>query len=285
MATMPDDQIARRNFLALTAFGAGSLLMSAADTAQATDASPGALMDMYAAQDARSDGKPVFWLTRGREYLLKDGKVLPVYDRHIITAAKLIAMPGGGFKRPYTETAFAAMPGVDEVPPMLQSPLTGKSYPNPLIHPARLTLWVSSKGEITQEVKMDKPKITSSYNGQLSLVNSPNGKSLLACEINARAVTASAVLDLTELGPYQVGESGTKDGYMSASRQVVVFRDAPAYLTGGVAATMIGIHPSQKFASLEEVTNELTPTEKSHYRLWFDNWERLLNAKEDVLVQ
>jgi hypothetical protein len=285
MSNVCDAQLARRNFLALTALGAGTLLMSGQETAQAEDAPPSQLLDMYAAQDARPDGKPVFWLTRGREYLLKDGKVMPVYDRHIITAARLEAQPGGGFKRPYTETAFATMPGRDEVSAMLQSPLTGKSYPNPLIHPARLTLWVSSTGEITQTVKLDKPEVTSSYRGKLSLVNGLNGKPMVASEINARAVTPNNVLDLTELGPYEVGDVGATDEYTPASRQVVVFRDAPAYLTGGVPATMIGIHPSRKFASLGDVMNELTPTEKSHYQVWVDNWERLLNAKEDVVVQ
>ncbi len=241
-------------------------------------------MEIYSDQDSRSDGRPVFWLTRGREYLIKDGKVTPVYDRHIVTAARLIPTPNGGFKRPYVELAFATMPGETDVPALLKSPVTGQPYPNPIIGKLRLTLWVSPAGDITQEVHLEKPKVNSSYKGQVSLVQGPSGHPLLACAINARAVTPAGTLDLSELGPYQADESRRAGGFTPTSRVVIVSREAAASLTGGAAAAQIGVHPSAKYASIEQVTEAFTPIEKQHYSAWLQNWEQLLNAKEDVVI-
>jgi len=282
--------MARRSFLALSALATGAGVMSGPASAADGDAGAAAgggtrsLMEIYADQDARADGKPVFWLTRGREYLVQGGKVIPVYDRHIITAARLIPTPEGGFKRPYVESAFSTMPGETDAPPQLTSPMTGQPYPNPVIGKLRLTLWVSPAGEITQVVKLEKPKINSFYNGYVSLVHGPRGHKLLACAINARAETPSGVLDLTELGPYQVDQGQGSDGYTSTSREVIVCRDAPASLTGGAAASQIGIHPSAKYASIEQVKGAFTPMEAERYAAWLQNWESLLYAKEDVIV-
>ena len=167
--TPPTEGTSRRDFLALSALGSGlaglgaSALIGALPTgARAAGANDRTLMQIYADIDSRPDGKPVFWLTRGREYVVKGGIVTPLYDRHILTAARLIAQPDGGFKRPYTETAFATMPDETDAPAMLTSPISGSTYPNPIIHQLRLTLWVSPAGEITQEVKLEKPKVESS---------------------------------------------------------------------------------------------------------------------------
>ena len=250
----------RRNFLALSALGgglaglgAGGLIDSVPTRAQAAEPDHRSLMEIYADQDSRPDGKPVFWLTRGREYIVKGGIVTPLYDRHILTAARLIRQSDGGFKRPYTETAFATMPDQADVPSMLTSPINGATYPNPIIHQLRLTLWVSPSGQITQEVKVEKPKVQSTYKGRLTLVHGPEGKPLLACEINARAINDAGVLDLTELGPYEAHEEQRLDGYTPASREVIVVRDAPAKITGDSAALQIGVHPSKKFASITEL--------------------------------
>jgi hypothetical protein len=241
-------------------------------------------MEIYADQDARLDGKPIFWLTRGREYIVKGGIVTPLYDRHILTAARLIRQPDGGFKRPYTETAFATMPDDADVPTMLTSPINGAEYPNPIINPLRLTLWVSPPGQITQEVKVEKPKVESTYKGRLTLVHSPEGKPQLACENHARSISATGVLDLTELGPYEAHEDRRSNGFTPATREVIVVRDAPATITGGSAALQIGVHPSKKFASLTEVAKALTPQETEHYGPWLQKWEQLLYDPQDVVI-
>jgi hypothetical protein len=285
------DFIPRRNFLALSALGsglaglgAGALFDPAPARAQAAEPDDRSLMDIYADQDSRADGKPVFWLTRGREYIVKGGLVTPLYDRHILTAARLIRQPDGGFKRPYTETAFATLPDELDAPTMLTSPINGAAYPNPIINQLRLTLWVSPAGQITQEVKVEKPKMESSYKGRLTLVHSPEGKRLLACEINARAISAAGVLDLTELGPYQADETRRADGFTPASREVIVVRDAPATITGGAGSLQIGVHPSKKFAAFSELVAVLTPQETQHYGPWMQKWEQLLNDPDDVVI-
>ena len=289
--TPPADFVSRRNFLAfsalgggLTGLGASALIGATPRRAEASEANDRTLMQLYADQDARSDGKPIFWLTRGREYIVNGGIVTPLYDRHILTAAYLIPQPDGGFKRPYTEAAFATMPGETEAPSMLTSPINGSTYPNPIIHQLRLTLWVSPAGQITQEVKLEKPKIQSTYKGRLTLVHSPEGKLLLACEINARAVNDTGVLNLTELGPYEAHEDRRSNGFTPATREIIVVRDAPAKLSGDSAALQIGVHPSKKFASMTELIKVLTPLETELYAAWLQKWEQLLNASEDVVL-
>jgi len=234
--------------------------------------------------DAHPDGRTVFWLTRGREYLVIGADTLPVYDRHIITAARVTRMPDGGLKRAYCETAYASMPGTDEATAELKGPLTGKNYANPKIRPGRLTLWISASGAITQEVKLEKPKITSSYKGQLGWVNSPHGKPLLAAAINAHAVTATQTLDLTELGPFHPADKPRSDGFLPVTRDVIVARAAPAYLTDGASAMMIGIHPSSKFATIDEVLGVLTATESATFAPWFDKYKPMLASSEDVVI-
>jgi hypothetical protein len=285
------DFLPRRNFLALSALGSGlaglgasALVGAAPRQAQAAEPDGRSLMQIYADQDSRPDGEPVFWLTRGREYVVKGGIVTPLYDRHILVAARLIPQSDGGFKRPYTETAFATPPDQSDAPKMLKSPINGASYPNPFIHQLRLTLRVSPDGQIAQEVNLDTPKIHSTYNGRLTLVHSPEGKPQLASEINARAVSAAGVLDLTELGPIQAREDLRSNGFTPATREVIVLREAPVTLTGGAAALQIGIHPSKKFASIAEVTKVLTPEETEQYGPWLQNWEKLLYDPRDVIL-
>jgi hypothetical protein len=281
----------RRSFLALSALGgglaglgAGALIDSLPARAQAAEPDGRSLMDIYADQDARLDGKPIFWLTRGREYIVNGGIVTPLYDRHILTAARLVRQPDGGFKRPYTETAFATMPDAVDAPTMLKSPISGATYPNPIVHQLRLTLSVSPAGQITQELNLEKPKIQSTYKGRLTLVHSPQGQPQLTCEINARTINAAGVLDLTELGPYEAHEDRRSDGFTPASREVIVVRDAPTSLTGGAAALQIGIHPSKKFASATDVVKVLTPKEAEIYGPWLQKWEQLLYDPKDVVL-
>jgi hypothetical protein len=283
MDTTAAELMSRRNFLELSAFGGGLAGLGAGALIGAAPKDR-TLMEIYADQDSRADGKPVFWLTRGREYIVKGGIVTPLYDRHILIAAYLIPQPDGGFKRPYTESAFATMPGEADVPSMLTSPISGSTYPNPIIRQLRLTMWVSPSGQITQEVNIEKPKVQSTYKGRLTLVHSPEGKPLLACEINARAVNAGGVLDLTELGPYEAHEDRRSDGFTPTTREVIVVRDAPATATGGSAALQVGVHPSKKFASIAEVVKVLTPQEVDQYAVWLQKWEQLLHAPEDVVL-
>jgi hypothetical protein len=274
------DIIARRHFLTLAALGAGVVL--APEAAVADDRS---LLDIFADQAGRLDGKTVFWLTRGREYVIQGSTVKPVYDRHVISACRVIKLPDGGLKYPYVETAFATMPGVAEAAAQLQSPVTGKSYPNPIINPLRLTLWISPTGEITQEVKLEKLKVESHYKGTLSLVHSLGQDPLLSCEINVQGATPAGKLALTEMGPYQADPTRRTGGFTPATREIIVVRDAPAYLVGaGVTATMLGIHPSLKFASLGEIVKALTPVERTHYAGWMQSWERMLDAQENVIL-
>jgi hypothetical protein len=47
---------------------------------------------------------------------------------------------------------------------------------------------------------------------------------------------------------------------------------------------MLGIHPSQKFASIADVTRALTPVERTQYAAWLAKWETLLNASADVII-
>lgn len=185
MDRAPTEFMPRRNFLALSALGsglvgvgAGTLINAVPAPAEAAEPDDRSLMEIYADQDARPDGKPVFWPTRGREYIVKGGIVTPLYDRHILLAARLIPQAEGGFKRPYTET----------------------------------------------------------------------------------------------------------DGFTPATREVIVLRDAPATLTGGSAALQIGVHPSKKFASLTELVKALTPQETNQNAAWLENWERLLDAPDDVII-
>lgn len=279
----------RRSFLALSALGGGLASLGAGGLingaqAQASEADDRSLMEIYADQDARPDGKPVFWLTRGREYVVKGGVVTPLYDRHILTAARLIRQPDGGFKRPYTESAFATMPDDSDVPAMLTSPINGAAFPNPIVRQLRLTLRVSPAGQITQEVKVESPELDSTYKGRLTLVHSPEGKPQLACEINARVISTAGVLDLTELGPYEAHEDRKSDGFTPATREVIVVRDAPATLTGGSAALQIGVHPSKKFATVADVVKGLTPQEAEHYHPWLQRWEQLLYDPRDVVL-
>jgi hypothetical protein len=274
------DIIARRHFLTLAALGAGAVL--APEAAVADDRS---LLDIFADQAGRLDGKKVFWLTRGREYVIQGSTVTPVYDRYVISACRIIKLPDGGLKYPYVETAFATMPGVADAAAQLQSPVTGKSYSNPVINPLRLTLWISPTGEITQEVKLETLKVESHYKGMLSLVHSPGEGQLLSCAINVQGATPAGKLALTEMGPYQADPTRRTGGFTPATREIIVVRDAPAYLVGaGVTATMLGIHPSRKFASLGEVVNALTPVEKTRYAGWMKNWERMLDAPENVIL-
>jgi len=280
MTSSDIDIIARRHFLTLAAFGAGAVL--APEAAAADDLS---LLETFADQAARLDGRPVFWLTRGREYVIQGSSVKPVYDRHVISACRVIKQPDGGLKYPYVETAFATMPGVAEAAAQLQSPVTGHSYPNPIISPVRLTLWISPRGEITQEVMLEKFKVESHYNGTVSLVHSPAGIPLLASEINVQGATPAGKLALTEMGPYQADPSRRAGGFTPASREIIVVRDAPAYLVGaGVTATMLGIHPSLKFVSLGDIVKALTPVEKVRYAGWMQSWERMLDAPENVIL-
>jgi hypothetical protein len=274
------DFFARRSFLALAATGALLASGTAAPAAPTPD-----LMQIYADQDARTDGKPVFWLTRGREYVLHEGDVFAIYDRHVIAAVRTIAQPDGGLKRPYVEAAFATMPDVTDVPAKLQSPITGKSYPTPISNLLRLTLWISPAGEITQQVHLASPNVSSRYKGTASMVHSPWGKTLLTSSINARGTAGSASFDLTEMGPYQADESKRADGFTPASREIIVLRQAPAYLLPvGVQAPMLGIHPSLKFATIDAVTQALTPAELIYYAAWLKNWEQRLYAEENVII-
>lgn len=167
---------------------------------------------------------------------------------------------------------------------MLTSPINGASYPNPFIHQIRLTLSISAAGQISQKVDLDKANIHSVYKGRITFVNSPDGKPLVACEVNAHANTPTGVIDLTELGPYLGHEDQTSDGFTPATREVIVLRDAPPAITGGVAAPQIGIHPSKKFATLAELTKILTPEETEHFGPWLQNWERLLYDPKDVVL-
>jgi hypothetical protein len=289
MDTPTADFMPRRNFLALSTLGSGLATLGAtalAGASQASAAVPGSdsLLDVYARVDSRPDGKPVFWLTRGREYIVKDGLLTPLYDRHIILATHLIRQPDGGFKKPYTESAFSTMPDTTDVPKMLTSPINGAAYPNPFMHQVRLTLTVSPTGQITQKVDLDKAKIHSLYKGRITFVNSPEGNPLVACEINARAVTPTEVIDLTELGPYLPQGGQTADGFTPAMREVIVLRKAPPAITGEAAATQIGIHPSKKFASLTELAKVLTPQETENFGPWLQNWEKLLYDPSDVVL-
>ncbi len=276
------DLAAQIGVLAMSAAGAGAMAVPGSQSAGG-GAAPN-LLELYAEQTARADGKPAFWLTRGREYLVKGAQIIPVYDRYVISAARIIRMPDGGLKRPYTETAYATMPGVTEVPDQLQSPVTGESYPNPIIRPVRLTLTISPSGAVTQDIKLEAKKITSTYRGAVSLMSGPTGEPLIACAFNAHVVREAGILDLTELGPYHAEGPTTADGFTPASRDIVVVREAAAYLTGGDTATMVGIHPSKKYATLAELVAVLTPTEKEHYAVWLNDWERLLYAEEDVVI-
>jgi hypothetical protein len=176
------------------------------------------------------------------------------------------------------------MPDEADAPAMLTSPINGAKYPSPFINKLRLTLWVSPSGQIAQEVKLETPKVESHYKGRLTLVHSPEGKPLLACEINARAITASGVLDLTELGPYEAHEDGRSNGFAPATREIIVVRDAAANLTDGSAALQIGVHPSKNFASIAELTKALTPQETERYAPWLQKWEELLYDPQDVVV-
>jgi len=143
-------------------------------------------------------------------------------------------------------------------------------------------LWISPTGEITQEVKLETLKVESHYKGTLSLVHSPGEGQLLNCAINVQIATPAGKLALTEMGPYQADLSRRAGGFTPATREIIVVRDAPAYLVGaGVTATMLGIHPSRKFASLSEVKKALTPMEQTHYAGWMQSWERMLDAPEN----
>jgi hypothetical protein len=277
------DLAAQIGVLAMSAAGAGTMAVPGSQPAGGGVAPN--LLDLYAEQTARPDGKAVFWLTRGREYLVQGAQITPVYDRYVISASRIIRLADGGFKRPYTETAYATMPGVTEVPERLQSPVTGASYPNPIIRPVRLTLTISPSGEITQDIKLETPKITSTYRGAVSLVHGPAGKPLVACAFNAHVIMPTGILDLTELGPYHADGPATADGFTPASRDIVVVRAAPAYLGAGESATMAGIHASKKYATLPELVEVLTPIEKDRYAVWLGDWERLLFAEEDVVIE
>lgn len=266
----------------------GAALAAGSVDAQATESAPQArgkeLLDRWGEANSRLDGKPVFWLTRGREYTIAKGRVTAIYDRHIVTASQLIRTADGGFKRPYTETAFATMPGSSEFTKELTSPLTGKAYPNPIIRPGRLTLYISPEGKVTQEFDLAKPKVKGTYSGQVSSVNSATGAVLPACIISAIAITESATVELTEMGPYHPDIAARDGAFVPTKRDVIVVREAPAYLTGGSDATMVGIHPSVKYPSIQALRKVLTPVEREVFAPWFNAWEGLLKASEDIVV-
>jgi hypothetical protein len=272
---MTEHFLARRHLLALAAL--------ATTPAAAAPARSGDLLTKFADQDSRLDGAPVFWLTRGREYGIQDGAVTPIYDRHVIAASRTIRQPDGSLKRPYVETAFATMPGETDVPDHLTSPFTGGLYPQPRIKPLRLTLWISPTGKITQQVRLGP--VSSTYEGTLSEVHNPAGPPLLSSTISVHGTTPAGPLALTEMGPYQSEPAKSAHGFTPASREIIVFRAVPAaLLPAGGSATMLGIHPAQKFASIADVTRALTPTERSQYASWLASWERLLNATADVII-
>jgi hypothetical protein len=47
---------------------------------------------------------------------------------------------------------------------------------------------------------------------------------------------------------------------------------------------MIGIHPSAKFATIEEVRRVLTPTEATAFAPWFDKYTPMLASSDDVVI-
>ena len=238
-------------------------------------------MKIYPIAQARADGKPVFWFTRGREYGFANGVYKAIYDRHIILATRAFATPDGGYKSAICEQAYATASGDVAFLLELPSPFTGKSLPNPLIGPGRSTLTISPSGALTQDFKVRD--IKGHFAGQLRAQTGPSGEPLLDSVILERVERPNSRLDLLAMGPYHF-DHRSRARFVPTHRDVVVSRVAAAEMIGEGGGVMVGIHPSVKIETVNELRRLLTSTEKRAFEHWFDRWESLLMSTEELIV-
>ncbi len=273
----------RRAFTSLATLGlAGALPQIAVGAPHAHGpASQLDVMKAYPIAQARTDGKPAFWFTRGREYGFANGVYKPIYDRHIILATRVFATPDGGCKAPYCEQAYATAAGEEEFLPELPSPFTGKTFPNPLVGPGRSTLTVSPSGAITQDFVVRD--IKGHYAGQLRRQTGPSGEPLLDSVILESVERPNGRLDLLAMGPYHF-DHRSRAAFVPTHRDVVVYRVAAADMIGEGGGVMIGIHPSVKVETVDALRRLLSPIEKKAFERWFDRWEKLLMANDELVL-
>jgi hypothetical protein len=273
----------RRAFASLATLGlaGGFPGMAAANPTPSGAVSQLDVMKAYPIAQARADGKPAFWLTRGREYGFAHGIYKPIYDRHIIMATRVYATPDGGYKSAYCEQAYATASGEEAFLPELPSPFTGKNFPNPLVGVGKSTLTISPSGALTNDFKIHD--IKGHYAGQLRSQTGPSGEPLLDSVILESIERPNSRLDLLAMGPYHFDHQ-SRARFVPAHRDVVVYRVAAAEMVGEGGGVMVGIHPSVKIETVDALRRLLTPTEKKAFEHWFDSWEGLLMSNEELIV-
>jgi hypothetical protein len=285
--------IDRRALLALAGAGALTATAGAAPASMPRGPSDGAVRDearpdrtqllrLVAQAHARLDGRPAFWVARGREYGFLGGRCEQIYERHVVTATRVIEGPAGGLKAAYCEAAYATAPGETEFRAELPSPFTNRPYPNPEIRPLRMTWNVAPDGAIS--ARIETPTIHSRYDGRFDTQLGPEGTTLVDCLLQIVVHRGDEVLELSEVGPYSPEWRAERAGFVPAARTLTVCRPLPANIGGGGGGLMLGAHASRKHSTVDSVRQALTATERTAFRDWFESWEALLMAPEDFLL-
>lgn len=287
----PDDMaLDRRALLALAgaaALGTRSALAAASGVgtgAVPDEARPrhAELLTLLAKAHARLDGEAAFWISRGREYGVIDGRFAQIYERHVISATRAQPVPGGGLKISYTESAYATAAGDIESRPELASPFDGKPFPNPLVPPLKMTLNVSTEGVVMARVQT--PKVLATYDGRVETQLGPDGVPLVDCAVQISSQVGDNHIGLFEVGPYAADWQAERKGYVPARRVVTVYRPLPLNISGGATGVMIGVHASTKHASFASLQSALMPSEARQFTQWFDTWRALWSAPEDFAM-
>lgn len=281
MSDRPDDPVRRHLLqwgasLPMAAWALGAQAEAAADTADAAAAprQPNPeLLERFAELRGNVDGRPAFWLARGVEYASVDGRIVELQRRHIVAATAVRLRADGSAAAPYVEMAYSTQPGRRTPDAELISPLTQRPYPNPALAPIRLTVQVSSDGDLSQEVR--RGAVAAHYRGRIALMDGIDGNTWVNETLHITVVRPNQTRTLAEIGPLRpLGPR--RRGWTPVSRDVTVYRPLPPDIGGDLSGAMIGTHFSRRFRDPAELQKALLPEERAEFLPFFERWESML---------
>jgi hypothetical protein len=273
---MPVENLTRRH---LVGSAGGLSLIGAWGPAGAVEPAPattGSLLETLIERRARLDGKPAFWVTRGTQLAIIDGKSIPLAGRLVMSAWRFKDLGNGAYDIPYVECFVTTEPSTFRFLTKRPNPITGGTIETPIPEADLHVMHMDKSGAMSQTKKRADGGV-SRYEGVYFGQRGFDGQTWVTekCVVTTTAVNGDVgrMTEVTTIMP----KGKPVDGYMPAEMTQTAFMSAiPLDISGGKAGAIVGYYYSRKCPNPKAIRDEIDGENAEVAEHFFKNWESLM---------